>query len=56
MATDYKKLKSGTDIRGVAVETEGSPVQLTDETVYALTCGFARFRGTDQGAGHPRPV
>ncbi len=43
MATDYKKLKSGTDIRGVAVETEGSPVQLTDETVYALTCGFARF-------------
>ena len=43
MATEYKKLKSGTDIRGVAVETEGSPVQLTDETVYALTCGFARF-------------
>ena len=43
MATNYKKLKSGTDIRGVAVETEGSPVQLTDETVYALTCGFARF-------------
>ncbi len=43
MATEYKKLKSGTDIRGVAVETAGSPVQLTDETVYVLTCGFARF-------------
>ena len=43
MATEYKKLKSGTDIRGVAVETDGCPVQLTDEAVYALTCGFARF-------------
>ncbi len=43
MTNDYKKLKSGTDIRGVAVETEGSPVQLTDEAVYRLTQGFARF-------------
>lgn len=39
----YKKLKSGTDIRGVAVETEGSPVQLDDFTVFDLTCGFCRW-------------
>lgn len=43
MTNDYRPLKSGTDIRGVAVETEGSPVQLTDEAVYRLTGGFARF-------------
>ena len=43
MTNDYKALKSGTDIRGVAVETEGSSVQLTDEAVYQLTGGFARF-------------
>ena len=36
----YIKLKSGTDIRGVAVETENSVVQLTDEAVYDLTVGF----------------
>ena len=39
----YMKLKSGTDIRGVAVETENSPVQLTDETVFDLTVGFLRW-------------
>lgn len=36
----YRKLKSGTDIRGVAVETENSPVELTDEAVFDLTAGF----------------
>lgn len=36
----YKTLKSGTDIRGVAVETQGCPVQLTDEAVFDLTSGF----------------
>lgn len=41
--TAYKKLKSGTDIRGVAVETENSPVQLTDETVFDLTVGFVKW-------------
>ena len=41
--TNYKALKSGTDIRGVAVETPQAFIQLTDEAVYALTCGFARF-------------
>lgn len=39
----YKKLKSGTDIRGVAVETENSPVQLDDLTVFDLTCGFCQW-------------
>ena len=39
----YKKLKSGTDIRGVAVETEDSPVQLDDLAVFDLTCGFCEW-------------
>ena len=39
----YKKLKSGTDIRGVAVETENSAVELTDEAVFDLTVGFCRW-------------
>lgn len=53
MIKEYKNLKSGTDIRGVAVETEGSLVQLTDEAVYNLTVGFARFlfdRGLKTGS------
>ena len=43
MTKQYKPLKSGTDIRGVAVETESGKLQLTDEAVYDLTCGFARY-------------
>lgn len=39
----YKKLKSGTDIRGIAVETENSKVELTDEAVYDLTAGFCMW-------------
>ncbi len=39
----YKKLKSGTDIRGVAVETEISPIQLDDLAVFDLTCGFCEW-------------
>ncbi len=49
----YKALKSGTDIRGVAVETENSPVQLTDEAVYDLAGGFAQYllqNGVNKGA------
>ena len=48
----YKALKSGTDIRGVAVETENSPVQLTDEAVYDLAGGFAQYlleNGVEKG-------
>ncbi|MGI6268920.1 MAG: phosphomannomutase/phosphoglucomutase [Candidatus Howiella sp.] len=40
---NYKSFKSGTDIRGVAVETPGSPVTLTDETVKAMAAGFGRW-------------
>lgn len=38
---DYTKLKSGTDIRGVAVEgIEGQPVTLTDAAVEAIIASF----------------
>ena len=37
----YKQFKSGTDIRGVAVEgVEGQPVNLTDEAVCRMADGF----------------
>lgn len=39
----YKKLKSGTDIRGIAVETEKGKIELTDEAVFDLTVGFCRY-------------
>ena len=55
----YKKLKSGTDIRGVAVETEKNKVELTDEAVYDLTVGFANWlcengveKGSNIAVGH----
>ena len=50
---DYKKLKSGTDIRGVAVQTAEHDMELTDKAVYDLTGGFCAFllsRGVKQGA------
>ena len=37
------KLKSGTDVRGVAVETENSPVQLTDEVVSSICTSFVAW-------------
>ena len=43
MDKTYRALKSGTDIRGVAVATEGSPLQLTDEAVFDLTAGFCQW-------------
>ena len=36
----WKAFKSGTDIRGVAVEGAGYDVNLTNETVEAITNGF----------------
>ena len=36
----WKSFKSGTDIRGVAVDGAGHDVTLTDETVTAITNGF----------------
>ncbi len=40
---DYKKLKSGTDIRGVAVAYNGQEVTLTDSAVYDITCAFVKW-------------
>ena len=38
---DYMYLKSGTDVRGTAIETpEGGPVQLTDEAVAGIARAF----------------
>ncbi len=38
---DYMKLKSGTDVRGVAIETEaGGPVELTDRAVTDIARAF----------------
>ena len=42
-AENYKTLKSGTDIRGVAVETENSQLELTDKAVYDLTAGYCMW-------------
>lgn len=40
----YKHLKSGTDIRGTAVEgVENEHVELTDETVFNLTIGYCKW-------------
>ena len=40
----YSFLKSGTDIRGTAVEgVEGESVELTDKAVFDLTVGFCRW-------------
>ena len=38
----YKTLKSGTDIRGVASEGGGAPINLTDEVVERIAAGFTR--------------
>ena len=40
-AVNYAKLKSGTDVRGVAVG-DRSPVTLTDEAVEAIVKAFAK--------------
>lgn len=40
----YKALKSGTDIRGVAVDgVEGQPVQITDEIAYRIGFGYVEW-------------
>ena len=44
MYKDLLKLKSGTDIRGVALEGEpNQPIQLTDKTVYTIMRAFAKW-------------
>lgn len=39
----YDFLKSGTDVRGIAVEYQGNPVELTDEAVYDIAAAFVAF-------------
>ena len=39
----YDFLKSGTDVRGIAVEYEGKAVELTDEAVYDIAGAFVSF-------------
>lgn len=40
----YKALKSGSDIRGTAVEgVPGEEIELTDKTIFDLTVGFCRW-------------
>jgi phosphomannomutase len=41
-----KKLKSGTDVRGIAVASESSPITLTDEAVYAIVRSFVKWLST----------
>ncbi len=42
--TDFKKLQNGSDIRGVAIETEGrKPVNLTQNSVVRIGAAFALF-------------
>lgn len=36
-------LKSGTDIRGTAIEKDGKPVDLTDNRIMSITAAFVRF-------------
>lgn len=46
----YKSLKSGSDIRGTAVEgVKDEPVELTDEAVFDLTVGFCRWLQKSKG-------
>ncbi|MBR0414147.1 MAG: phosphomannomutase/phosphoglucomutase [Clostridia bacterium] len=45
----YDFLKSGTDVRGIAVEYLGKPVELTDEAVYDIAAAFAAFVSAKTG-------
>lgn len=51
---DFLKLKSGTDVRGIAVATEGSPVALTNEAVYATVCAFLKFLSQKTAKASPK--
>ena len=47
---DLRKLKSGTDIRGVASEgVKGEPITLTDEAVEKIAAGFVEFLAEKTG-------
>ena len=38
---DYKHLKSGTDVRGIASDLGGKAVELDNTAVYDITAAFA---------------
>ena len=47
---DLKKLRNESDIRGVASEgIEGQHINLTDEAIYELACGFFAWLGKRVG-------
>lgn len=50
----FLKLKSGTDVRGIAVATEGSPITLTDEAVYSTVCAFLKYLSQKTGKKSPK--
>ena len=49
LSTEWKKLKSGTDIRGVALADGGREVDLTDVVVEKITGAFARWLADKNG-------
>lgn len=51
---EWKKLKSGTDIRGVALDDAGDPVDLTDEAVAGIVKAFCVLLA--QKCGKEKPV
>lgn len=59
MENIYKKLKSGSDIRGTAAEgVKGEEVELTDKAIFDLTVGFCKwlkengYEGKKVAVGH----
>lgn len=50
MLKEWSKLLSGTDIRGVAVKTEKSEIDLTDEKVEKIARAFYKFSNKDNKA------
>ncbi len=59
MENIYKKLKSGSDIRGTATDgVEGEAIDLTDKAVFDLTVGFCKwleekgYKGYSIAVGH----
>lgn len=49
MSVDYKSLQNGSDIRGVALATEGSPVTLGEEETKRLTAAFGKWLSEKTG-------
>lgn len=43
------QLKSGTDVRGIAVESKNSPITLTDEAIYLIVRAFVKWLSAKSG-------